>query len=640
MPEVCPWWQVGQRHDAWKQVATGEALAIVTSGATLTFTDGTEPPPHRAAERPVPPKHRALVASELQRQVEIGLARRVPPGTNTHNHPASAIVKQRPDGSVKCRVLFDGRYINGFLPRRRFRQEGWKELKALVRPGDLLGKADVKDAFVHVRMNETASRYLGFSLLGQEFVCTAAPFGLAHSPILWHKLMTVVISEIRAAGVRVVLYVDDMLWCAETQPEYARSRDVVVRTCARFGIMLAPDKLSGPLGTTTETFLGLQVTTTPRPFISVPPDKLQAVRDGARAIADRWRAGSRRVFACQLKSLLGTIQYLDTAVPFTRLRTRELHCCVGSLFGWRKVELTDQAIADLDWWSALSLERAQKPTVPAPLTAPLEVFTDSSLIGWGAVLDGVETGGDWPLRLRNGDHSINVLELRAVLMALRCFRAKLTGRHILLRSDNSTVVACLASGTSRHRHIMDQVRPILALVDELGATLRPMYVPTADNTADAPSRDRRFSALDWRLDPAEFARLERRWHVNHTLDAFASHNAHLVARYASRLPDPGCAFVDAFSRPWAGEHVFANPPFALVGRALVHARSTCRPGDTLTILVPRFTAQWWWPLLLELRPRFRVVPKAAILPPPTWATRRAEPRCNWAWRLLACRILF
>ena len=61
-----------------------------------------------------------------------------------------------------------------------------------------------------------------------------------------------------------------------------------------------------------------------------------------------------------------------------------------------------------------------------PKEHSIQLFTDASNEGWGAHLD---------------QNSINVLELKAVSLALRSFKDQCQNQTVLVAMDNSTVVA-------------------------------------------------------------------------------------------------------------------------------------------------------------------------------------------------------
>ncbi len=67
------------------------------------------------------------------------------------------------------------------------------------------------------------------------------------------------------------------------------------------------------------------------------------------------------------------------------------------------------------------------------------VTMDACLSGWGVVWQSRTAQGHWSIQ----EHTlhVNVLELRAVHLALKHFLPFLRGRHVLVQSDNMLTVA-------------------------------------------------------------------------------------------------------------------------------------------------------------------------------------------------------
>ena len=80
------------------------------------------------------------------------------------------------------------------------------------------------------------------------------------------------------------------------------------------------------------------------------------------------------------------------------------------------------------------------PGVPLHvLPLSLSLYIDTSLSGWGAHLLNLTTSGVWSEEESQGH--INVLEMRAVELALVSFLPQLAGQSVVLMSDNASVVA-------------------------------------------------------------------------------------------------------------------------------------------------------------------------------------------------------
>ncbi|MGH0151685.1 UNVERIFIED_CONTAM: hypothetical protein FKN15_019756 [Acipenser sinensis] len=103
------------------------------------------------------------------------------------------------------------------------------------------------------------------------------------------------------------------------------------------------------------------------------------------------------------------------------------------------------------------------------------ITTDASSSCWGAVWNGRGAQGVWQPPWV-GLH-INVLELQAVFLALQSFFQEVQGRHMLIRTDNATLVTyinhqdglrspCLYRGAHKsllwaHEHLLPSLRDIL-----------------------------------------------------------------------------------------------------------------------------------------------------------------------------------
>lgn len=69
-------------------------------------------------------------------------------------------------------------------------------------------KLDLKDAYLSIPMHEFCRRFLRFKWQGRVYEYTALPFGLSAAP---RKTLKLVLATLRATGIRLVAYLDDIL---------------------------------------------------------------------------------------------------------------------------------------------------------------------------------------------------------------------------------------------------------------------------------------------------------------------------------------------------------------------------------------------------------------------------------------------
>ncbi len=205
--------------------------------------------------------------------------------------------------------------------------------------------------------------------------------------------------------------------------------------------------------------------------------------------------------------------------------------------------------------------------------------TDASLTGWGAISEGRSSQGLWK------DHHlswhINRLDMLAVFLALKNFLTDLRGHHVLVRSDNTSVVSYINhQGGLRSRPLCKLACQIL-LWKLL--SLRATCIPGAHNIgADILSRQG-LRPGEWRLHP-EVVELIWKEFGQAQVDLFAS-------RETSHCP------LWFMTHMWPRLHLSAFPPIALLPGVLERVHQDRVP---LLLIAPRWPGRVWFPNLFSL----------------------------------------
>ena len=114
---------------------------------------------------------------------------------------------------------------------------------------------------------------------------------------------------------------------------------------------------------------------------------------------------------------------------FTSRSTEDIPQSLDSLLP----KWTEAIAAHLDWWQNPS--NVMRGADLHPKDHSIQLFTDASNEGWGAHLDQNSTKGLWSDRKKM--LHINVLELKAVSLALRSFKDQCQNQTVLVATDNS-----------------------------------------------------------------------------------------------------------------------------------------------------------------------------------------------------------
>ena len=152
-----------------------------------------------------------------------------------------------------------------------------------------------------------------------------------------------------------------------------------------------------------------------------------------------------------LMSLIGLLASKEKMVPEGHLHMRpfQFHLkehwrypqSLDSLLPW-----TEAISAHLDWWQDPA--NVMKGSDLHPKDHSIQLFTDASNEGWGAHLEQSSTKGLWSDQEKR--LHINVLELKAVSLALRHFKDQCQDQTVLVVTDNSTMVAYINKQGGTH----------------------------------------------------------------------------------------------------------------------------------------------------------------------------------------------
>ena len=151
--------------------------------------------------------------------------------------------------------------------------------------------------------------------------------------------------------------------------------------------------------------------------------------------------------------VLGHLASLERLVPHGRLRMRSLQWHLKSQWSPESdppslpVALPEEARRDLSWWMVRDhLLVGVRFGTPAP---DLHLYSDASSSGWGAHLLDQNVSGVWSAQEKL--LHINLLEMKAMFLALQAFQEVVSGHHVTAMCDNSTVVAYVNKQGARCR---------------------------------------------------------------------------------------------------------------------------------------------------------------------------------------------
>ena len=255
----------------------------------------------------------------------------------------------------------------------------------------------------------------------------------------------------------------------------------------------------------------------------------------------------------------------------------------------RVIPLPKSLHVHLRWW--LDPDKVLKGQPLHPLQHALQLFTDASNKGWGAHLGDFTARGLWSKS--EGELHINLLELKAVLLALKWFEQLCWSQTILVCTDNTTIVSYInKEGGMKSGSLCALLWRLLLWCNQRQIVLRARHILGHLNViADKLSRHKQVIQTEWSLLQEIFDLLCRRWHTP-TVDLFATRFNHKLPRFVSPVPDRLAWKVDASSLQWEDLHAYAFPPTALLGQVVTKLLDhSCR---RLILIAPGWPNMPWF----------------------------------------------
>jgi len=582
----------------WRQVGNKTVRRWVREGVKFDFTH--DPPAPRSAYDSAdlisdPVRFQATRETVLKYK-RIGALELVPPskqgkGTYLTFFP----VEKKTPG--EWRGCLDARPVNEALRHEHFKMEGLLTARQLIRRDDWLTTLDITEAYPHLLIVPEQRQFFRLVWEGIHYQYRALCFGVAPAPRIFTKILRPIIQLLRRSGIRCVPYLDDILILASSREKSIQQSQMAVNLLVRLGLFISPKSCLDP--SRTRVFLGMTIDSH-RMELRVPREKVrkfrQVVKQSLR-LDDQHRLTLRR-----LAGVIGKIQAMAPAVSPARLWSRHLLFAKNRALAasgahrrtaWNKtVRLSADSRIELEKWVDLLEKWNGKSFLPPK--ARHVVTTDASSLGWGGWMGKKDVQGFWTRA--EAKRSSNKRELHTTVLVVQALRKELQGSVVEVRTDNFTTMAYINHQGGRDPDLTEIVRPLWEWALLTRTTIFATYIPGVDNDrADKLSRRKR-DRTDWMLHRNLFSRLSRQCGP-FTLDLFATRLNAQLPRYVSRFPDPGAESVDAFRQKLTKERAYANPPFNLITRLLAMVK---RQRARLTVVLPAWEAQPWWPLLAEM----------------------------------------
>lgn len=581
---VCKAGRLKEFLKQWGKITRDKYVLDIISGFKIPFKNF----PFQATEPRIPKysvQDEVLISESISKLLRSGAI--VQSNEEAGQFLSTIFTVPKQDGSR--RPIINLKLLNEFVENPHFKMESVKTAVALISSNSFMSVIDLKDAYHAIPVHQDFQKYLKFRWKGVLYKYTCIPFGLCLAPWLYTKVNKPIIAFLRTQGVLLVSYLDDTLVVGKDREECLYYLDLSLQLFERLGLNVNREK-SQLQPSQQVRFLGFNLDSQ-KMRVVLPDVKIQKLVRKCKEVLEN---DSPRLLC--VAELIGVLVAACFATRYGMIYTRQLEMEKTSALRIREgrykgnIVLSSEAKQDIGWWiNNISKEFNEMKE----FCQDVVIFSDASLIGWGAESNGIEARGNWTNEEKC--RHINVLELVAAFYGLRSFVDK-SNITVLLRVDSSNAMAYINNhGGCRSPELHAVAKQIWKWCECRNIRIRASYINTKQNViADRLSRTK-LDYSDFMLTKNYFENICKAF-GQPNIDLFATYQTKQCEVYYSWKPDPFSAGVDAFTFKW-GEKFYPFPPFNLVGKVLNKIISDRTKG---IVVVPFWSTQPWFPLFQKL----------------------------------------
>ena len=228
--------------------------------------------------------------------------------------------------------------------------------------------------------------------------------------------------------------------------------------------------------------------------------------------------------------------------------------------------------------------------------AQIVIQSDATLTGWGAVCDGVSTGGSWSPQEQTmhiyqllGTPGYGIGNEDLLEGSSRSLSVTAAGQFHCSSVHQQSWGHCIISSD-----LSGEISVAVGLERDIALTAQ--HIPGVSNkVADSESRLQK-DQTDWMLAHEVFQKINQIFGPLE-VDLFAFRLTHQLPHFFSWRPDPLAEATDGFQQDWRRVRGYANSPWCLIGRVL---NKIWAQEAQVVLVAPVWKGQAWYPVLTVL----------------------------------------
>eukprot|EP00800_Vazella_pourtalesii_P012821 TRINITY_DN3004_c0_g1_i1.p3 TRINITY_DN3004_c0_g1~~TRINITY_DN3004_c0_g1_i1.p3 ORF type:complete len:259 (+),score=8.28 TRINITY_DN3004_c0_g1_i1:1511-2287(+) len=217
------------RHN-WTLISPPNNVLDYIEGLTLPLT--SEPIPTINQPLSLPKEHIGFIRQEIPRLLSINAIQR------TQERGFTSPVFLRKKASGQWRLILNLKLLKQ-LPLSSTLQDGGNPMRSVCHNAErLYDEIDLKDAYLTVAVHMKSRQYLQFEWENTLYQYITMPFGLSIAPFVFTKTLKRPITLLRLWGVRLIVYLDDILIAGPSTETTSLHTNWVIRLLSQLGFVI------------------------------------------------------------------------------------------------------------------------------------------------------------------------------------------------------------------------------------------------------------------------------------------------------------------------------------------------------------------------------------------------------------------
>ena len=183
----------------------------------------------------------------------------------------------------------------------------------------------------------------------------------------------------------------------------------------------------------------------------------------------------------EVESLIGKLQFLAKCIKAGRIFLSRLIQWIRGMHRGFTYPIPLEARKDIAWWTRCAHQYNGVSLIWLHKNPEVDsiIATDASLIGYGGTYKNQYFRGRFPVETRN--KNIALLELLAVMVALKIWGQQLKGCYFWIHVDNQAVATVLNTGACRDSALQDALREIALIAARHQFVIKAQHIPGISN---------------------------------------------------------------------------------------------------------------------------------------------------------------